>query len=197
MKHGGLNPFLQAFIYNTYCLSKITYGLEIMSINKKTINTMNVMQNNLIRYLLQLSSLNHLSSIHQALKILNFKHLIFKYKLGYVSQLEGFTLSKKVFRHIITDEKKRHNSSSYVCVMNNIADFLQINLSDFGNKSVFNNQLDILNKKFNKKPEIVPIVKFCLENFSTKEFKDNLKVVTRFENEDYVIVDTVDTVFKK
>jgi hypothetical protein len=68
-------------------------------------------------------------------------------------------------------------------------------LSDFGNKSVFNNQLDILNEKFNKKPEIVPIVKFCLENFSTKEFKDNLKVVTRFENEDYMI-DTVDTNIK-
>jgi hypothetical protein len=105
IKPGGLNPFLQAFIYNTYCLSKITYGLEIMSINKKTINTMNVMQNKLIRYLLQLSSFNHLSSIHQALKILNFKHLIFKYKLCFVSQLEGFTLSKKVFRHIKTDEK--------------------------------------------------------------------------------------------
>jgi hypothetical protein len=74
---------------------------------------------------------------------LNFKHLIFKYKLGFVSQLEGFTLSKKVFRHIITDGKKRHNLSSYVCDMNNIVDFLQINLSDFGNKSVFNNQLDI------------------------------------------------------
>ncbi len=78
--------------------------------------------------------------------------------------------------------------------MNNISDFLQINLSDFGNKSIFNIQLDILNEKFNKKTEIVPIVKFCLENFSTKEFKDNLKVVTRFENEDYMIVDTVDTV---
>jgi hypothetical protein len=52
MKLCGLNPFLQAFIFNTYCLSEITNGLEVMSINKKTINTMNVMQNNLIRYLL-------------------------------------------------------------------------------------------------------------------------------------------------
>jgi hypothetical protein len=75
--------------------------------------------------------------------------------------------------------------------MNNISDFLQINLSDFGNKSVFKNKLDILNEKFNKKPEIVTIVKFCLENFSTKEFKDNLKVVTRFENEDYTVMELV------
>ncbi len=58
-------------------------------------------------------------------------------------------------------------------------------MSDFGNKSDFNNQLDILNKKFNKKPESE---KFCLENFSKIEFKDNLKIVTRFENEDYMIV---------
>ena len=88
---------------------------------------------------MQLSSFNHLSSIHQALKILNFKHLIFKYKLEFVSQLEAFTLSRKVFRHIITDEKNRHNLSSYVCDINDISDFLLINLSDFGNKSVFNN----------------------------------------------------------
>jgi hypothetical protein len=73
--------------------------------------------------ILQLSSFNHLSSIHQALKILNFIHLIFKYKLGFVSQLEGLTLNKKIFRHIKTDVKKRHNSSSYVCDMNNISDF--------------------------------------------------------------------------
>jgi hypothetical protein len=44
------------------------------------------MQNNLIRYLLKLNSFNHLSSIHKALKIVNFKHLIYKYKLGFVSQ---------------------------------------------------------------------------------------------------------------
>jgi hypothetical protein len=49
-------------------------------------------------------------------------------------------------------------------------------------------------KNLIKKPEKVSIVKFCLENFCTKEFKDNLKVVKRFENEDYMIVDTVDTV---
>ena len=67
---------------------------------------MNVIQNNLIRYLLQLSSFNHLSSIHQALKILNFKHLIFKYKLRFVSQLEGYTLTKKVYRHIFKLMKK-------------------------------------------------------------------------------------------
>jgi hypothetical protein len=138
----------------------------------------------LIRYLLQLSSFNNLSSIHQALKILNFKHRIFKYQLGFLSQLEAFTLSRKVLRSILI-KKKRQNSSSYVSEMNDISDFLQINC---GNKSDFNTQLDILNKKFHKKPEIVPIVKFCLENFSKKEFKDNLKVVTRFEIEDYMIV---------
>jgi hypothetical protein len=39
-------------------------------------------------------------------------------------------------------KKKCHNLSSYFCHMNNISDFLLINLSDFGNKSVFNNQLN-------------------------------------------------------
>jgi hypothetical protein len=41
--------------------------------------------------------------------------------LGFVSQLEGFALSSEVLRHIITDEKKQYNSSSYVCDMNEIS----------------------------------------------------------------------------
>ncbi len=56
-----LTPFNQALIYNAFCLSKFTYAIEIMNVNIKTLNCMNVMQNNLLRYLLQLGKHNHLS----------------------------------------------------------------------------------------------------------------------------------------
>ena len=35
MKPGGLNIFLQSYIYKSYCLSRILYGLENMSFNEK------------------------------------------------------------------------------------------------------------------------------------------------------------------
>jgi hypothetical protein len=53
MKANGLNPFSQAFLYNTSCLSKTTYNFELIYINEKTINILNLIQNSLIRYFLK------------------------------------------------------------------------------------------------------------------------------------------------
>ena len=41
-KQGGVNPFLQIFVYKSFCISGILYGLEIMNLNKKTLNTLNI-----------------------------------------------------------------------------------------------------------------------------------------------------------
>jgi len=41
-KQGGVNPFLQIFVYKSFCISRILYGLEIMNLNKKTLNTLNI-----------------------------------------------------------------------------------------------------------------------------------------------------------
>jgi hypothetical protein len=30
----GVSPFTQAYIYKTFCISRILYGLEIMNLNK-------------------------------------------------------------------------------------------------------------------------------------------------------------------
>jgi hypothetical protein len=45
MKSGGLKPYLQAFIFNTFCLSKFTYAIEIMNVNNKTISFLNTLVN--------------------------------------------------------------------------------------------------------------------------------------------------------
>ncbi len=194
MRPNGLNPFLQAFIFNTFCLSKLTYAIEIMSIDKKTLNCMNVMQNNLLRYLLQLNKHNHLSSIQQALKIFNFKQLYYKYKLGFRKQLESYSLSKDIFEFIMNQEKKQVKSASYACSVNELSNTLLIDKSEFGKKNKLETQLSILNEKFNKKPATVDIVKFCLENFNSQEHRDNLKIITRFENQEISIISDFDLV---
>ena len=54
----GLNPFLQGFIYKTYCLSRLLYSIKKMCVSLKTLKTVNTMQNNLIRYALRLHGMH-------------------------------------------------------------------------------------------------------------------------------------------
>jgi hypothetical protein len=190
MKPCGLNPFLQAFIFNTFCLSKFTYAIEIMSVSNKTINFVNVMQNNLLRYLLQINKYNHLSSIQQALKIFNFKHLYYKYKLGFRVQVESYVLSKEIFDYIGTqDNKLKNSSSSYANSLNQLSILISVDRNDCGKRKKLNDQLVILNEKFNKKPEMINIVKFCLENYKIQEHRDNLRILTRFENQEELYIE--------
>ena len=76
---------------------------------------------------------------------------MYKYKLGFLNQLNPFEFSNKVLKLILTDNKKQHNSSSYVCDINNISNFLLISKDDFGNKGVVIDQFKFLNKKFEKR----------------------------------------------
>jgi hypothetical protein len=60
----GLNPFLQGFINQTFCLSRLLYSIENMCVSK----TVNIMQNNLIRYALRLRRNVHMSFLVKSLK---------------------------------------------------------------------------------------------------------------------------------
>ena len=132
-----------------------------MSLNIKTLNCMNVVQNNLLRYMLQLNKYNHLSSIQQSLNIFSFKHLYYKYKLGFRQQLESFQLSKDIFNYIINKEKNLVRSSSYACSLNDLSIFLQIEIKDIGVKNKMKFQLEYFNDKVNKKPEILSFFSSC------------------------------------
>jgi hypothetical protein len=49
-----VNPEIKSFIYNTYCQPVGNYGLGILNLKKKTINQANIIQNNLIRYMMDI-----------------------------------------------------------------------------------------------------------------------------------------------
>ncbi len=57
-KQGSGNPFLQIFVNKSFCISRILYGLEIMNLNKKTLKTINIGQNDIVRYITGLSRNN-------------------------------------------------------------------------------------------------------------------------------------------
>jgi hypothetical protein len=77
MKPVGVNPFIKSFLYNTYCLPKLTYGMGLYSINKQTRNILNVNQNNLVRYMLGIPYRTHISKINKALNILDMDYVYY------------------------------------------------------------------------------------------------------------------------
>ena len=84
---GGINPHLQALVYKTFCLSRLLYGFEIFSVNKSTINKMNVNQNNIIRYMTGISK--HISNTRKILRILSINELNDYMKLIFVTNLRN------------------------------------------------------------------------------------------------------------
>jgi hypothetical protein len=110
-----------------------------------------LMQNNLLRYLLKINKHNHLSSIQQALKIFSFKHLYYKYKLGFTVQVESYVLSKQIFDYIETQDNKLKNLSlSYAKSLNQLSLLISVDKNDRGIRKKLNDQLVVLNEKFNK-----------------------------------------------
>jgi hypothetical protein len=79
-----------------------------------------------------------------------------------------------------------NKSASFICSFNELSNLLAVNMNELGLKKNLVGQLDMLNENFNKKPQQVQIVKFCLENYQLKEHRDNLRTITSYENQDFV-----------
>ncbi len=60
------NPLLKSFLYRTYCL---TFGLETTTLNKTSIEFLNISQNNLIRCMLRLKSRSVMATLLRVLRI--------------------------------------------------------------------------------------------------------------------------------
>ena len=129
-----------------------------MNANNKNFNYMNVMQNNLIKNLLQIGRNHHISNILQALKIFNFKHLFYKYKLGFRVQNESYSLSKEIFNYILMNNNILIKSSSYANSIKQLSEFLTKDYKELGTKSNLNSHSELLNSKFYKNSNTVDII---------------------------------------
>jgi hypothetical protein len=95
MKPVGVNPFIKSFLYNTYCLPKLTYGMGIYQLNRQTLNSLNVNQKNLVRYILGIPYRSHISDVNKALNLMSVEYV-------YYCQL--CILIKLLHRHKYTKE---------------------------------------------------------------------------------------------
>jgi hypothetical protein len=121
----GVSPFTQAYIYKTFCISRILYGLEIMNLNKKTINTLNLNQNNIVRYMTGLSKYSHVSIVLKALKLFSFQELYHYMKFIFVKNLKNNNICSKIFEYLQTSSyRNRPGTKSFIKNFKNACIFI-------------------------------------------------------------------------
>ena len=113
LKPKAISPFLQAFIYKTYCLSLYTYSLETTALTKDTRNFINTAQNNLIRQIIGLSFSCHISKILNCLKIHTFHDLYIKTKLSFIRTLCFNEISQNIFIYLSENKECSLRSKSF------------------------------------------------------------------------------------
>ena len=143
-KPGGINPFLQSFVYKSFCISRLLYGLEIFFINKTTINRMNLCQNNIIRFITGLSKNSHVSNTRNILKIMNIQDLYKYMKLIFIKNVKNNSISNGIFRHILSSNFK-NNTKSFIKDFVLICDELNLN------KQYVVDNIDVVSKDFKEK----------------------------------------------
>ena len=103
MKPPGVSPNIKAFIYNTYCLPKCTCRTGIFNLTKKTIKSINVSQNNLFRYALNIPYKSHITLIMKSLKILDATTLYYCQICILIKLLHRHDYTKKLLMSCLDD----------------------------------------------------------------------------------------------
>jgi hypothetical protein len=131
MKPNGLNHFLQIFLYKTFCLSKIHYGMELFSLNLSTIKKLNSFQNSLIRNLFKLPKFSHMTNLLCALNIFDIRVLQYKFKLIFLKRVNDHPLTKQIFEFLYSKFNVNTKSSSFLKNIYDIMEILNCNLETF------------------------------------------------------------------
>jgi hypothetical protein len=98
-----------------------------MNLNKKTINTLNLNQNTIVRYMTGLSKHSHVSIVLKALKLFSFQELYHYMKFIFVKNLKNNNICSKIFEYLQTSSyRNRPDTKSFI--------------KDFKNACLFINQ---------------------------------------------------------
>ena len=175
---GGINPFLQARVYKSFCISRMLYGLEIMTINKKTLKSLNISQNDIIRYMTGLSRNSHISSTLKILKVFNIFELYQYMKLIFLKNLKSNFICNYIFDNLMSNTLIKKNSKSFINEFKSVCDKLNLDYTFVRNNttSVINNfKLESFLYENNIETEII---KVCLENNEQYIMREQLNFTT-------------------
>jgi hypothetical protein len=176
-KQGGVNPFLQIFVYKSFCISRILYGLEIMNLNKKTLTTLNIAQNEIVRYITGLSRNSHISNTLKILKLFNIHDLYYNMKLIFIKNLKSNFVCNYIFNCLLTSNYKNNTLSiikdfKFLCgklnkPMNDVADNINAQITEY--------KEEYRNYEKNAENELILI---CLQNSEDLLMRQQLNFIT-------------------
>ena len=186
LKPKAISPYLQAFIYKTYCLSLYTYSLETTALTKESRNYLNTAQNNLIRQILGLSFSCHISKILNCLKIHTFHDLYVKTKLSFIRTLCYNENAYKIFMYLVKNKTASFRSKSFkkdISLLEEVykKDILVILRDTINLETEFKN-------KFLANDGITDSIRTCLNNYKDKIYSGMLDdlIKPQFIREDEV-----------
>jgi hypothetical protein len=116
---------LLLLLYKSFCITRLLNGLEIISINKKTLNKLNVSKNNIIRYITGLSKNSHISNTRKILRILSINNLYDYMKLIFVKNLRNSKICVRIFNHLLANNHK-NNTKSFIKYFSIICNYLNL-----------------------------------------------------------------------
>jgi hypothetical protein len=93
-------------MYNTYCQHVGTYGIGLLNLKKKTINHVNIMQNNLIRHMMDIPSKSHISYLLRVIKIIDIETLIDLNKCTVIKLLHRDNMTKILLIENVTERRE-------------------------------------------------------------------------------------------
>ena len=71
IKPPGVEPGIKLFLFNAFCKLVGTYGQGIMKLKSSTLQQINIIQNNLMRYTLGIPYRTHIRNLLKALRAIN------------------------------------------------------------------------------------------------------------------------------
>ena len=179
LKPRAISPFLQAFIYKTYCLSLYTYSLETTTLTKESKNFLNTAQNNLIRQMIGLSFSCHISEILNCLKIHTFHDLYIKTKLSFIRTLCFNEISNDIFIYLSKTKDVSNRSKSFKKDIAMLEDLYKKDISVI-HKDAKKLEMEFL-KKFQTNDGISDSIRLCLSKYREEIYREMLDNIIKPE----------------
>jgi len=177
LKPCGISPFLQSFIYKTYCLSQFTYALETTTLLKGTRDYLNISQNNLIRQILGLPKTCHMSRILKCLNIYNLEELYISTKLSFLESIKNNSVSMDIFSYLCNKNKSKRYSKSFVQDIKLLESNFNKEISViFENPIVYKK---LLKKRPTNQDGILDSIYSCLNKYKSNTYKKMLDDLTK------------------
>ena len=172
LKPLGLNPYLQSFIYKTFCLSKFLYGLEIMTLNNETLARINVSQNSIVRYIVGLYKKTHISPVLKALKLFNINALYLFFKMTFIKNLKKNFICKYIFDFLMKNTNAYcRNTNSFVRDIRGLIEYFNCDIQYLYTYVIeFIKDFKREAREMDEEDTTIMLVRDCLHNSESYEF---------------------------